>query len=135
MYFTGTGFGRNLGACVSDRAILISLIAIVTLPLMLLSGFFVNITTDLHIMWLLQYISPCKYIFATGMRNEFEDSKLNIQVEVAPGIPVVVGGEYVLSTFELDPYSWWENYLAMVFIIIGTHAIAFTLLVIFGKRV
>ena len=43
MYLTGTGFGLILGSIVSDRAILIALLAIVALPLLLLSGFFVNI--------------------------------------------------------------------------------------------
>ena len=135
MYFAGTGFGLILSAIISDRGILISLVVIVMLPLLFISGFFANIEPSHHILWLFQYISPCKYSFAAGMRNEFEDSDFRIQVEPVPGYVVTADGEYVLSTFKLDPYSWWENYLALAFIIAGTHAIAFVLLTIFGKRI
>eukprot|EP00826_Nyctotherus_ovalis_P046230 TRINITY_DN51_c0_g2_i5.p1 TRINITY_DN51_c0_g2~~TRINITY_DN51_c0_g2_i5.p1 ORF type:complete len:706 (+),score=187.88 TRINITY_DN51_c0_g2_i5:214-2331(+) len=135
MYFCGTGFGLIMGSIVADRTILVTLLAIVSMPLQLFSGFFVSIDKSKHIMWVLQYISPCKYIFATGMRNEFEDSELTIQMVGSDGKPTIVNGDYVLTTFELDPYSWWENYLAVACILVGTHAIAFLLLLIFGKRV
>lgn len=55
LYLCGTGFGLIMGAAIADRTILFSLLSVVALPLLLLSGFFVGIEKSHHIMWLLQY--------------------------------------------------------------------------------
>ena len=68
MYLTSCGYGIIAGAIVADRDVLINLIPIIVMPLLLLSGFFVKITKDVHIMWVLHYISPCKYGFAAGIQ-------------------------------------------------------------------
>lgn len=137
MYLTGTGFGLIISSVVANRAVLIALLAVVALPLLVLAGFFVGIDKDKHIMWVLQYLDPCKYVFAIGMRNEFEDLDLYVPtVNPATGEPILypyTGN--VLDNFNLDPFSWWENYLAVAIIMVGTHVIAYILLYVFGKRV
>ena len=136
MYLTGTGFGLILSSVVANRAVLITLLAVVALPLLLLAGFFVGIDKDKHIIWLLSYISPCKYIFTTSMRNEFEDLTIrNVPVPIPGAPPTTINGELVLRQFNLNPFSWWENYLAVSCIMVGTHVVAYILLYIFGKRV
>jgi ABC-type multidrug transport system ATPase subunit len=202
MYLAGTGYGLVLGSIVSDRSVMIALLPVVTMPMLLLSGFFVDIGTGKHIMWLLQFISPCKYIFTIGMRNELEDSPLTVPTVLrsgtsainqfflgvyrvvckvltsSPGVcdantvdemidqgnkiayrllqvdgkPYLLGNgqtalyrdgnyviesnwEYLLNTFDLAPFSWWENILAACCLIVGSHVIAYTALSIFGKRV
>eukprot|EP00826_Nyctotherus_ovalis_P046225 TRINITY_DN51_c0_g1_i3.p1 TRINITY_DN51_c0_g1~~TRINITY_DN51_c0_g1_i3.p1 ORF type:complete len:700 (-),score=192.14 TRINITY_DN51_c0_g1_i3:124-2223(-) len=138
MYLTGTGFGLILGSVVANRTVLIALLAVVALPLLLLAGFFVGIDKGKHIMWVLQYISPCKYIFTTSMRNEFEDLPLyRVMFNPTDGTDIILTfkGNLVLDTFDLDPFPWWENYLAVVCILVATHVAAFALLYVFGKRV
>ena len=67
-YLAALGYGLILGSVVSDRNVLISMQTLINLPILLLSGFFVKLTTSSHIMWLLQYISPCKYSMNVEMR-------------------------------------------------------------------
>jgi ATP-binding cassette subfamily G (WHITE) protein 1 len=68
MYVTGCGYGLIIGVLVADRTVLVATLPVVMLPLLLFSGFFVSITKDVHIMWLLHYLSPCKYGFGIGAR-------------------------------------------------------------------
>ena len=68
LYLVGVGYGLILGAIVSDRNTLITMMTVILLPMMLLSGFFVKLTTSAHIMWLLQFISPCKFGMNIDMR-------------------------------------------------------------------
>lgn len=200
MYLAGTGYGLVLGSMVSDRSVMIALLPVVTMPMLLVSGFFVFIGKGKHIMWLIQFISPCKYIFTIGLRNELEDSPLTVPTVLHEGtaamrefyigvynyacnaIPTLLGcgstdpdtmaslgqtfastfddtmepvslgngqrvlhrdghfvlesnWEYLLDTFDLDPFSWWENLLAVCCLIVGSHIIAYIALSIFGKRV
>ncbi len=135
MYLAGCGYGLILGSLISDRTVMISTLPVVTLPLLLLSGFLVTITKNTHIMWILQYLSPCKYGFGIGIRNEFEDSRIRMGV-MTPHGPVYVDGNYILNTlFKPDPSDWWANFFALSCLVIASHFVAFVILRIYGKRV
>jgi len=110
MYLAGTGYGLVLGSLVSDRSVMIALLPVVTMPMLLLSGFFVDIGKSKHIMWLLQFISPCKYTFTIGMRNELEDSPLTVPTILREGTDNL--REFFLGVFRFACTS--DNPIPMV---------------------
>ncbi len=74
IYLTGCGYGLIIGAVVANRSVLVSLLPVVMLPILLVSGFFVKITKDVHIMWVIHFLSPCKYGFSIGTRVSFRSA-------------------------------------------------------------
>jgi hypothetical protein len=67
---TGTAYALMLGSFITDRESLINIGPLINLPLMMLSGFYVNLNNVIPIIWLFQWISSMKYVFNILLRNE-----------------------------------------------------------------
>jgi ABC-type multidrug transport system ATPase subunit len=65
-YQSGAAYALLTGAFITDRESLINM------PLIMLSGFFVNLDNVLPILWPFQWISSLKYTFNIMLRTEFE---------------------------------------------------------------
>jgi len=78
LYLSACGYGLIAGTIFANRDTLISLLSVfwqnlkkckvIVLPLLLLSGFFVKITSGQHFLWILHYLNPCKYGFSIGIK-------------------------------------------------------------------
>eukprot|EP00826_Nyctotherus_ovalis_P004756 TRINITY_DN1104_c0_g5_i2.p1 TRINITY_DN1104_c0_g5~~TRINITY_DN1104_c0_g5_i2.p1 ORF type:complete len:667 (-),score=156.46 TRINITY_DN1104_c0_g5_i2:175-2175(-) len=71
-YQTGAAYALLVGAFITDRESLINIGPVMNMPLMMLSGFFVNLDDVVPVLWPFQWISCLKYTFNIMLRTEFE---------------------------------------------------------------
>ncbi len=48
--------------------------------------------------------------------------------------PYTLTGNDILASFKVEPFPWWENYIAIIMLVLGSHIIAYFILKIYGKR-
>ena len=70
-YQAGTGYAILLGAFMTDRESLINIAPLLQIPLMMLSGFGVDLDNVVPILWPFQWISTMKYSYNIEIQNEF----------------------------------------------------------------
>ena len=75
--WTGTGLGFMIGTLVSSKSVATSLIPVTVIPLMLLSGFFVNQDNIVPVLYPFEFISPFKWGFQVLAYNEYDDLSLD----------------------------------------------------------
>jgi hypothetical protein len=63
IYLCSESYGLFISACFSSKNMIMPLFSMLIVPLMLLSGFYVDLTKVVHVIRELQYISPYKYAF------------------------------------------------------------------------
>lgn len=71
-YQTGAAYALLTGAFITDRESLVNIGPLINIPLMMLSGFFVNLDDVVPVLKPFQWISSLKYTFNIMLRNEFE---------------------------------------------------------------
>ena len=72
-----TGLGFLIGAIVPDKNVGLSLMTIIFVSAMLVSGFFVSQDNMIPVMYPLKYISPYKWSFQALVLNEYRDLTLS----------------------------------------------------------
>ena len=70
-YQAGSGYALLLGVFMSDRESLINIAPLLQMPLMMLSGFAVDLDEIVPVLWPFQWISSMKYSYNIGIKNEF----------------------------------------------------------------
>ena len=70
-YQVGASYSLLLGSVIVNREALVNLAPLITMPLTMLSGFYVRLDTVVPILWPLQWVSAIKYLFNIQLRNEF----------------------------------------------------------------
>ena len=63
VYLTSEAYGLFISASFSNKNMIMPLFPMLVVPLMLLSGFYVDLDKVVHFIRELQYLSPYKYAF------------------------------------------------------------------------
>lgn len=99
---------------------------------MLFSGFLVEISSiPVWLRWL-NYISFLKYGYAAAMQNEFEDRELHVVSCTNSFCPT--NGNEVLDFYGLTEFSFWENYIILLALVLGFRIFAYLVLLIKGPK-
>ena len=129
-YQAGSSYSLLLGAFITDRESLINIAPLIQMPLMMLSGFFVDLDEVVPVLWPFQWISMLKYTFNIQLRNEFENNdKLNI---MSDGKPMTT--EVLLDMSGVD-MGITSSFLCLLAVYIGFLLIALGGLIFTTKRV
>eukprot|EP00826_Nyctotherus_ovalis_P005864 TRINITY_DN11337_c0_g1_i5.p2 TRINITY_DN11337_c0_g1~~TRINITY_DN11337_c0_g1_i5.p2 ORF type:complete len:138 (-),score=23.91 TRINITY_DN11337_c0_g1_i5:206-619(-) len=83
-YQSGAAYALLVGAFITDRESLINIGPLLNMPLMMLSGFFVNLDDVVPVLWPFQWISSLKYTFNIMLRTEFERND-DLKYEIVEG--------------------------------------------------
>ena len=103
---TAFSLGLFTASIFNDIAVALPLSIVIILPVMVYSGFFVNLsTTPVYLSWI-QWISPMKYSFALLMENEFS------------GRTDIGAQQYLQSLNLLGGISVWMNVLFLILLFI-----------------
>jgi ABC-type multidrug transport system permease subunit len=77
LVWTGTGLGFAMGTLVAEKSVAVGLTPVTVIPLMLLSGYFVNQDNIVPVLTPFEYISPFKYALQVLVINEYDDLPLD----------------------------------------------------------
>jgi ATP-binding cassette, subfamily G (WHITE), member 2 len=74
LVFANTSFGFFIGSVFTKEAVAVAMAPLWIIPMIIFSGFFVNL--DTVYVWLrwIQYLSPIRYAMEILVRNEFDDN-------------------------------------------------------------
>ena len=110
-----------MGCAISEPTAALAATPAITIPLMLLAGFFVDLSTlPTWFSWL-AYLSPFKYGFEMLSVNEF--AGLPIECAGTPACPVE-NGDQVLEYLGLSYENVWNSIVMLLVLTIGWHLIA-----------
>lgn len=101
-YQTGAAYALLVGAFITDRESLINIGPMLNMPLMMLSGFFVNLDDVVPVLWPFQWISCLKYTFNITLRTEFErNNEIHYEFETEND-GVIKGNDVLLDMVGVD---------------------------------
>eukprot|EP00826_Nyctotherus_ovalis_P023141 TRINITY_DN1780_c0_g1_i11.p1 TRINITY_DN1780_c0_g1~~TRINITY_DN1780_c0_g1_i11.p1 ORF type:complete len:674 (-),score=180.39 TRINITY_DN1780_c0_g1_i11:236-2257(-) len=101
-YQSGAAYALLVGAFISDRQSLINIGPLLNIPLMMLSGFFVNLDDVVPVLKPFQWISSLKYTFNIMLRTEFENNSDIDYIIYENGVPIHPDKEYFLDLAGVD---------------------------------
>jgi len=150
----GYAIGVVLTMAIYDPSIVQRIQPLILLPLMIFSGFFIN--SDSIPNWLswLEYISPLKYAFRSGVNNMFLGQKFTcdqsdlrqvpyrpkpFNATLDPGLTVVnstvnnficpiTSGEQFISIFGMETENYWYDILIIAGFVVFFYTLSFLLL-------
>jgi len=122
-YQTGAAYALLVGAFITDRESLINIGPMLNMPLMMLSGFFVNLNNVVPVLWPFQWISSLKYAFNIMLRVEFEK---NTKIEYIFGDGPTQDTEKLISDVGVDLK------LSTAFICLASLYVGFLVLALIG---
>ena len=102
------------------------------IPLMLLSGFYVDLNKVVYPVKLFQYLSPYKYSFNLFGKNYLSDMNFTFMDTVSHKT-FTQSGNYFLEKMSAK-YEIWECYLALCCLIVGLHILAFVMLKVRSRK-
>lgn len=117
-----TGMGLAGGVLVSNKNVAVGMIPVLVIPLMLLSGFFVNNDNYLPVLIPFEYISLFKYGFQVFVQNEYDGLPLDCRPNCDP-----------IATFGFDE-TMEEGIIATAALGFGFYLIAYILLRIMAHK-
>ena len=113
-YQVGVSYSLLLGAFITNRESLITLAPLITVPLIMLSGFYVSLDKVVPILWPFQWISGPKYMFNIQLRNEFIG---NDKIHIYQG-PYQLTGEDIIKRAGVD-MEIWQGFIGLMGLYIG----------------
>jgi len=116
----GAAYGYFIGTLGKTQEQMTLMNPMLTVPLMVLSGFFTSYTNYAPYLLPFYYISPFKYGFELFLNNEFTNAQAfycNLDGQICDPLS--------LYTF---PDSPWQDYIIISALMIGFHLVGFTLL-------
>lgn len=117
-YQAGAAYALLTGAFISDRESLVNLGPLINMPLMLLSGFFVNLDDVVPVLKPFQWLSSLKYTFNIMLRNEFEKNDKLAFTFTENGITKMSTTEELLDMSRVD-LSYGEAFGGLIGLYIG----------------
>lgn len=134
-YQAGTSYALMLGAFITDRESLINIGPMINLPLMMLSGFYVNLDHVVPIIWPFQWVSAMKYVFNILLRNELTDNDMvRLSYTDDKGNLQYYNTEQILEFANVD-LSFASAFIGLIVLYICFLIIAFIILAINARRV
>ena len=111
-----------VGCAISDPTAALAVAPALMIPLMLLAGFFVDLSTIPTWFSWLQYLSPFKYGFEMLVVNEFS----GLPIDCEPSVPIcpISSGDDVLTYFGLTVRNIGVGIVALLVISFGLHILA-----------
>ena len=111
-----------VGCAISDPTAALAVAPALMIPLMLLAGFFVDLSTIPTWFSWLQYLSPFKYGFEMLVVNEFT----GLPIDCEPSVPIcpISSGDDVLTYFGLTVRNIGVGIVALLVISFGLHILA-----------
>ena len=120
--WAATGMGFSLGVCFEDKTVALGLVPMALIPLMLLSGFFVNQDNMLPVLIPFKYISLFKYGYQVFTQNKYKDLDLDCYPDCDP-----------IKTYDFDE-TMGEGIIATAAVGVGFYILAYVLLKILAHR-
>lgn len=84
LIWTATGLGFLIGALVPDKNVGLSIMIVIFVSMMLVSGFFVSQDNMIPIMYPIKYISLFKWAFQVYLKNEYNGLTLDCSPSCNP---------------------------------------------------
>jgi len=129
-YQIGAAYALFIGSVLTDRESLINIGMLLNMPLMLLSGFFVNLNNVVPILWPFQWISSLKYTFNIMLRTEFERNN-NLDYLFKEND---VGTDDLLSMVGVD-LNLSTSFICLIALYVGFLILALIALIFTARRV
>lgn len=120
--WASTGMGFSLGVFFNDKTTALGMVPMVIIPLMLLSGFYVNQDNMLPVLIPFQYISLFKFGYQVFTQNEYDDLDLDCHPKCDP-----------MKTYGFNE-TMGEGIIATAALGVGFYLIAYIALRIFASR-
>ena len=129
-YQTGSSYALLLGVFMTDRESLINIAPLLNVPLMMLSGFGVDLDKVVPILWPFQYISTMKYSYNIEIYNEFK--KNDKLAYVFDGYPVDIDTIIDMTGVDIEIGL---SFVCLIAVYVGFMAIALVGLLYTARRV
>ncbi len=110
----GASLGFLMSGATGSVAVSLSLAPMTFLPLMLFSGFLVNLETVTWALRWIAYINPMRYGFSAIMQSEFTGLVFTCPTGAPPNACPWKTGDQVLSQYDLGNLTTWENVAVLV---------------------
>ncbi|MES1915011.1 MAG: hypothetical protein MHM6MM_007016 [Cercozoa sp. M6MM] len=129
------GIGYSIGALAPNIDVATGLAPVSVIPLMLFSGFLVNLDSITPVLSWIQWISVFKYIFEALMLNEFEDAAfMCTQSQIVSEMCPITNGNQVLQMRGLSPDNVVRDFAVSIGMVVFFWTAAFLCLRFKTKR-